>query len=100
MAETNAIRPQAGPQEAFLATVADVAVYGGAAGGGKSFGLLLEATRHIHNPKFGAVIFRRQSTDITKEGALWDESQELYKSLGGIPREGKLDWTFPFKSAV
>ena len=31
------IRPQAGPQEAFLATEADIAIYGGAAGGGKSW---------------------------------------------------------------
>lgn len=32
--ETIAIRPQQGPQEGFLATDADIAVYGGAAGGG------------------------------------------------------------------
>jgi hypothetical protein len=28
-------KPQAGPQEAILATTADIAIYGGAAGGGK-----------------------------------------------------------------
>lgn len=28
------LRPQPGPQEVFLSTEADVAVYGGAAGGG------------------------------------------------------------------
>ncbi|HEX4609851.1 MAG TPA: phage terminase large subunit, partial [Urbifossiella sp.] len=88
------------PQEVFLASAADLAIYGGAAGGGKSFALLLEATRHIANPNFGAVVFRRQSTDITKEGALWDESQPLYKALGGTAREGKLDWSFPAGSAV
>src|SRR3954466_9514184 len=100
MAATNGIRPQAGPQEIFLASPADLAIYGGAAGGGKSFALLLEAARHLNNPNFGAVIFRRQSTDILKEGALWDESQPLYKAVGGTPREGKLDWSFPAGSAV
>ncbi len=100
MAATSGIRPQKGPQEVFLATPADLAVYGGAAGGGKSFAMLLEATRHVSNPQFGAVVFRRQSTDITKEGALWDESQPLYKALGGVPREGKLDWSFPSGAAV
>jgi predicted phage terminase large subunit-like protein len=100
MAATGGIRPQPGPQEVFLATPADVAIYGGAAGGGKSFALLLEPTRHLKNPGFGAVVFRRQSTDITKEGALWDESQPLYKALGGVPREGKLDWSFPSGAAV
>ncbi|MBP3958356.1 phage terminase large subunit [Gemmata sp. G18] len=100
MAETSGIKPQPGPQEVFLASPADLAIYGGAAGGGKSFALLLEATRHINNPKFGAVIFRRNSTDILKEGALWDESQPLYGAVGGVPREGKLDWSFPSGAAI
>lgn len=100
MAETNGIRPQPGPQEQFLATSADIAILGGAAGGGKSFGLLLEPTRHIHLPDFGAVTFRRQSTDITKEGALWDQSHAVYNGLGGTAREGKLDWSFPSKAAI
>jgi predicted phage terminase large subunit-like protein len=100
MAETNGIRAQKGPQEAFLSSAADLAIYGGAAGGGKSFALLLEAARHLRNPKFGAVVFRRQSTDITKEGALWDESQPIYKAIGGEPREGKLDWRFPSGAAI
>ena len=45
MAELAVIRPQPGPQEQFLSTSADIAIYGGAAGGGKSFGLLLEPLR-------------------------------------------------------
>ncbi|NIM76818.1 MAG: terminase, partial [Armatimonadetes bacterium] len=49
MTETIEIRPQRGPQEAFLATPADIAIYGGAAGGGKTWALLLEPLRHIHN---------------------------------------------------
>lgn len=32
--ESITIRPQQGPQESFLATNADLAIYGGAAGGG------------------------------------------------------------------
>ena len=35
------IRPQQGPQEAFLATPADVAFYGGAAGGGRTIGYII-----------------------------------------------------------
>jgi predicted phage terminase large subunit-like protein len=95
MAEPNEIRPQPGPQEAFLSTPADIAIYGGAAGGGKSFGLLLEPLRHISNPKFGCVIFRRQGVEIRKEGGLWDESEGLYRLAAGIPRQMMLDWKFP-----
>jgi predicted phage terminase large subunit-like protein len=42
----DAIKPQPGPQEKFLSSAADIAIYGGAAGGGKSFALLMEPLRH------------------------------------------------------
>lgn len=83
MADRIEIRPQPGPQEAFLATPADIAIYGGAAGGGKTWALLLEPLRHIANREFGAVIFRRESVQITNEGGLWDEAMGLYPMLGG-----------------
>ena len=89
------IRPQPGPQESFLATAADIAIYGGAAGGGKTFALLLEPLRHKDVPGFGAVIFRRTSTQIRQEGGLWDESSGLYRAYDARPREQILDWRFP-----
>jgi predicted phage terminase large subunit-like protein len=93
--DATAIRPQAGPQESFLATAADIAIYGGSAGGGKSFGLLLEPLRHISNSKFGGVIFRRQAVEVRKQGGLWDESAGLYTHMSGAkPREQMLDWHF------
>lgn len=76
------LRPQAGPQEAFLASPADITIYGGAAGGGKTYALLLETLRHVDNPGFGAVIFRRQSTQIMAEGGLFDTAVEIYSQLG------------------
>ncbi len=94
------IRPQPGPQEAFLATPADIAIYGGAAGGGKTFALLIEPLRHIAVEGFGAVVFRRTSTQIRQEGGLWDESARLYKLVGGRPREQRLDWRFPSGARV
>jgi len=89
------IKPQPGPQEQFLSTEADIAFFGGAAGGGKSWALLMEPLRHIQNVKgFGAVIFRRTRPQITNEGGLWDTSQ-FYQGMGAKQRESKLDWTFP-----
>jgi predicted phage terminase large subunit-like protein len=87
------IRPHPGAQEKFLSTPADIAIYGGAAGGGKSFALLAEGLRHIGNKHFGAVIFRRTSPQITSEGGLWDESMKIYPQCGGEPSH-TLDWTF------
>lgn len=89
------IRPQPGPQTEFLATPADIAVYGGAAGGGKTWALLLEPLRHVKNPRFGGVIFRRTSPQITNEGGLWDEAGTLYPLAGAEGLVGSLDWRFP-----
>lgn len=89
------IAPQPGPQTDFLSSLADIAIYGGAAGGGKSYALLLEPLRHYNNPRFGGVIFRRNSVQVRNEGGLWDESFTLYHPLGAHPREAYLEWSFP-----
>lgn len=94
------IKAQPGPQSAFLSTSADIAIYGGSAGGGKSFGLLLETLRHSHNPNFGAVIFRKTTPEIKGEGGLWDESEKLYPLIGGRGSRHNLKWAFPSGSKV
>lgn len=88
------ISAQKGPQTAFLSSPADIAIYGGQAGGGKTWALLMEPLRHIHVKGFGAVIFRRTSPQIRNEGGLWDESGKLYPLLGARPNS-MLEWIFP-----
>ena len=90
-----AIRPQAGPQERFLASPSDIAVFGGARGPGKSWALLAEPLRHVHLPKFSAVIFRRTYPEIMPARGLWQASWEFYPALGGEPRQTSLEWIFP-----
>jgi hypothetical protein len=89
------IRPQPGPQELFLSSAADIAIYGGAAGGGKSYALLLEPLRHIANRQFSAVIFRRTLADVKKAGSLLDTSYQVYGPIGGAVRLDNLTWSFP-----
>lgn len=93
--ETVHIGPQPGPQKAFIQCTADIAIYGGSAGGGKTFGLLLDPLRHLHNSQFGGVIFRKTSVQVRNQGGLWDESMELYPLLRAEPKETTLDWKFP-----
>jgi predicted phage terminase large subunit-like protein len=89
------IRPQPGPQTDFLKCNADVAFYGGQAGGGKTFALLLNPLYHISNPKFGAVTFRRTTKQVRSEGGLWDTASELYAAIGAKPNEQDLHCTWP-----
>ncbi len=91
------IKPQKGPQETFFTSPADICIYGGSAGGGKTFALLLEGLRHVNNPKFDAVIFRRNSNQIMNAGGLWDASFEIYgKDPGAFPKKTPAPlWIFP-----
>lgn len=89
------LKPQPGPQEDFLATSADICIYGGAAGGGKTFGLLLSPLRYKNIPGFGCTIFRRNFNQIYAQGGLWDESREIYTGINGAtPKYSRGEWWF------
>ena len=94
------IKPQPGKQEEFIKTRADIAVYGGGAGGGKTWALLLDPLRNVRNPAFAGVVFRRTYPQIKNEGGLWDESFSLYQLLGAKPKETNVEWTFPSGATI
>ena len=89
------ISPQPGAQWSFLASGADVVIYGGAAGGGKSYGLLLTPLRHIRVPGFGCTIFRRNFNQIFSQGGLWDTASSIYAQIpGAYPSLSRSEWRF------
>lgn len=64
---------QTGFQEKVYNCKADIAIIGGAMGAGKSYALLLEVMKHIHDPHFRCGIFRKQRANILCTGGLWEE---------------------------
>ena len=70
------------------------ALYGGAAGGGKSDALVIEATRQVHIPYYKALIIRKTFPQLTE---LIEKSQRYYSVA--FPKakynESKHTWTFP-----
>lgn len=59
-------------QKVFLRTYAIEALFGGAAGGGKSSALLMSALQYVDIPNYSAILFRRTFADLALPGALMD----------------------------
>lgn len=79
----------------FHSCGADICVYGGGAGGGKTYSLCLEPLRHIRTKGFGCVTFRRTYPSIFAEGSLWDTAASIYPYFGGQGSVGNAEWNFP-----
>ena len=74
-------------------------LYGGAAGGGKSFALLADPLRYCHNPNHRGLLLRRTLDELTE---LIDKSRQLYpKAFPGAKfRESKTTWVFPSGATI
>ncbi len=83
-----------GPQEDFLAAGETDVLYGGAAGGGKSYAMLIDPLRFAHRPSHRALIIRRSMPELRE---LIDKSRELYPKAfpGAKYKEVEKLWIFP-----
>lgn len=86
--------PNDGPQTEFLAAGETDVLYGGAAGGGKSYAMLVDPLRYAHRAAHRALIIRRSMPELRE---LIDKSRELYpKAFPGCKyREVEKLWNFP-----
>lgn len=84
-------------QMEFATTDADICVFGGAAGGGKTRALIYDpiAKGHYENPGFGGIIFRENFPEIDEVGGPWDEATSIYPWLGARGIIGHHEWRFP-----
>lgn len=84
-------------QAAFLASPADEALYGGAAGGGKSAAVVALPLRWIDNPRFNALVLRRDTTQLRD---LIAKTEALYPALGAKLNLTTGTWRFPSGARV
>lgn len=90
-------------QARFLLDFSLEALYGGAAGGGKSDALLMAALQFVDVPGYAAILFRRSYSDLAQPGALMDRAREWFtplKSEGVRWSEIEHKWTFPSGATV
>ena len=89
-----AFKANPGPQEEFLAAGEKDVLYGGAAGGGKSYALLVDPLRFCHLADARALLIRRTMPELRE---LIDKSYELFpKAFPGCKfKQQEKIWTFP-----
>lgn len=88
-----------GPQTDFLAAPERDVLYGGAAGGGKSYAMLIDPLRFAHRAAHRALILRRSMPELRE---LIDKSRELYpRAFPGCKyKEVEKLWNFPSGAKV
>ena len=92
-------KPNNGPQTDFLAAPERDVLYGGAAGGGKSYAMLIDPLRFAHRAAHRALILRRSMPELRE---LIDKSRELYPKAfpGSKYKEVEKLWNFPSGAKV
>ena len=91
--------PNPGPQTSVLAATEQEVLYGGAAGGGKSYSLIADPVRYFSNPHARMLIVRRSTEELRE---LISVSKQLYpRAIPGIKfMERDKTWVAPNGSTL
>lgn len=93
-AQSVIFQPNPGPQTDFLSASEQEVLYGGSAGGGKSYAMLADPIRDVNNPHFRGILFRRTNDELRE---LKSKSQQMYPLAikGARWSERDNQWYFP-----
>lgn len=90
--------PNDGPQRRFLAETSYEALYGGAAGGGKTEALVMAPLRWVGERGFRALILRRTFPELNRD--IVPLMFEHYPTAGGKPHVSDSTWRFPSGAVI
>jgi hypothetical protein len=87
-------QPNPGPQTDFLSASEQEVLYGGSAGGGKSFAMVADPVRYVNNPKSNKLLVRRSTEELRE---LISISKKMYPAAipGARFLEREKTWVFP-----
>lgn len=90
-------KPNEGPQTDFLAASEQEVLYGGAAGGGKSFAMVADPVRYFGNQYFKGLLLRRTTEELRE---LISISKDLYPKYDPGARWSERDKTWYLTSGA
>jgi hypothetical protein len=92
LSEVAGWRPVNQAQATFLECRAQLVLFGGQSGGGKSNVLVADSAQEYDNPNFRGILLRKSYTEMTN---IMDEMEKIYLPLGGRKSDGGKLWRFP-----
>ena len=87
-------------QHAFLTLECREALYGGAAGGGKSDALLMAALQYVDRPGYAALLLRKTYKDLSLPGALMNRAESWLAPTDAHWTGDTKTWKFPSGATV
>lgn len=88
----NGWAPTNAAQNTFIQCRAQLALFGGQSGGGKTNVLVADSAQEYDNPHFRGILLRKSYTEMAN---IMDEMEKVYLPLGGRKSDGGKLWRFP-----
>lgn len=85
-------RPINDQQLTAMHSKAQMLMYGGGSGGGKTDFLVADAAQEYDNPNLRGLLIRRSYTEMEN---IIDRCRAIYSQLGATPQDGGKKWKFP-----